>query len=507
MFVVELEQKKEIVSILLDRGVILNREMLNSIDTLQDIDNFRTFILTQPIESNINFSTILGKYNQEKEPPIEIQSGSGGTVNILFSYKEEPRKRDVQDFVNFFSARYEAISAILRNRKELQSLTSISRLNQKKEKDQAAIIGLVTNKQETKTGKIMLTIEDPTGTIKAAVSTNSPEAFELAKETSLDEVIGVVGMSSDKIIFANTIVIPDVPLYKEMKKSPDEAYALFLGDFHFGSKVFLKEAFEKLIFWLRGEHGNENQREIVKKLKYIFMVGDLVEGVGIYPDQENDLDIPDIYEQYTEFAKHLRRIPGYMKIIVCPGNHDAMRLSEPQPTLYKDFAEAVWKMPNAVVVSNPSLINIHADKDFPGFDVLMYHGFSFPFYADSVPSIRNNGGQERVDLIMKYLLQRRHLAPTHTSTLYLPDQKDNLVIDKIPDFFATGHIHRVSATSYRNVTLLSCSCWLEKTEYQEKMGLHPQPGRAILVNLQTRKVKILNFYGQDKEEQDATQQV
>ncbi|MBI5880967.1 hypothetical protein HZB90_02450, partial [archaeon] len=177
-----------------------------------------------------------------------------------------------------------------------------------------------------------------------------------------------------------------------------------------------------------------------------------------------------------------------------------------QPTLYRDFAEPVWQLPNITMVSNPAVVNINSSKEFPGFDVLLYHGFSFPYYADNVESIRNNGGQQRVDLIMKFLLQRRHLAPTHKSNLYLPDpQKDNLVIDKIPDFFASGHIHRVSATSYRNVTLLSCSCWLEKTEYQEKRGLSPQPGRAILVNLQTRKVKIMNFYGtEETEEQDGS---
>ena len=172
-----------------------------------------------------------------------------------------------------------------------------------------------------------------------------------------------------------------------------------------------------------------------------------------------------------------------------------MRIAEPQPPLYKDFAEAVWKLPNVTMVSNPAYVNIHKTEKFPGIDVLMYHGFSFTHYADAVESIRSAGGQARSDLIMKYVLQRRHLAPTHKSTLYLPDpHKDSLVIDKVPDFFVSGHIHRASASNYRNVTMLNCSSWLRKTEYQEKVGLHPQPGRAILVNLQTRKVKILKFY-------------
>ena len=154
-----------------------------------------------------------------------------------------------------------------------------------------------------------------------------------------------------------------------------------------------------------------------------------------------------------------------------------------------------WKLPNVTMVSNPAMVNIHSSEKFPGFEVLLYHGFSFIYYADQVESIRSQGGQERVDLIMEFLLKRRHLAPTHKSTLYLPDaKKDSLVIENIPDFFLSGHIHRVAASNYRNVTMLNCSCWLKTTEFQEKLGLKPQPGRALLVNLQSRKVKIMKFF-------------
>ncbi len=490
----EQEYRKEIVSALLAKGVLLNRDMLSKIETIEDNQGFHTFISQQ--NDAKDFHTILAAYEQERSAQAQEKAPE---VNVLFSYKLEPKKREVGDFINFFTARYNTIKPMLQQRKELQNLTSINRLNQKREKEQVAIIGLVSDKQETKTGRIMMTVEDPTGIIRVSTSQNS-EDYAAAKDTVLDEVVGVVGKCSDKIIFANRIIQPDIPVYKEMKKSPDEAYALFMGDFHFGSKVFMKDAFEKFISWIRGEQGNDTQKELAGKIRYMFIVGDLVDGVGEYPGHENDLEITDIYEQYREFAKHLSRIPSRIRMIVCPGNHDAMRIAEPQPTLYKDFAGPVWKLPNITMVSNPALINIHANKDFQGFDVLLYHGFSFPYFADNIESIRSKGGQQRVDLIMQFLLQRRHLAPTHKSTLYLPDaQKDCLVIDKIPDFFATGHIHRVSASNYRNVTMLSCSCWLEKTEYQEKRGLDPQPARAILVNLQTRKVKILNFNPQENE--------
>jgi len=95
---------------------------------------------------------------------------------------------------------------------------------------------------------------------------------------------------------------------------------------------------------------------------------------------------------------------------------------------------------------------------------------------------------------MRFWLKRRHLAPTHTSTLYIPEtEKDPLVIDKIPDFVVTGHIHKAMIANYRNITLICGSCWQEKTSFEEKMGLHPEPAKVPLINLQTREVKILNF--------------
>ncbi len=45
-------------------------------------------------------------------------------------------------------------------------------------------------------------------------------------------------------------------------------------------------------------------------------------------------------------------------MIICPGNHDAMRIAEPQPELYRDFAAPLYELPNAIMVSNPSIVNI-----------------------------------------------------------------------------------------------------------------------------------------------------
>jgi len=86
------------------------------------------------------------------------------------------------------------------------------------------------------------------------------------------------------------------------------------------------------------------------------------------------------------------------------------------------------------------------------------------------------------------------MAPTHASTLYMPyTNQDPLIIDKIPDFFATGHIHKSSVSHYKNITLICGSCWQGKTPFQEKVGHRPEPGRVPIVNLSTREVRILKF--------------
>jgi len=258
--------------------------------------------------------------------------------------------------------------------------------------------------------------------------------------------------------------------------------------------MFLAKDFNKFLKWINCETGSGKQKRMANKLKYLFIIGDLVDGVGIYPGQDKDLTIKDVKIQYQNCAELLSKIRKDIRIILCPGNHDALRLAEPQPIFDKNLAKPLYDLPNVTIVSNPSLINIHSSKDFVGFDVLMYHGYSFDYYASNVEAIRLNGGYDRGDLIMKYLLQKRHLAPVHASTLYIPSkEEDPLFIDKVPDFFITGHIHKLSIGNYNNVITICGSCWQSITEFQLRVGHNPEPSKVPVVNLKNREIKILNF--------------
>ena len=489
--------KQEIVNLLFDKDILIDVDFLDNFKS-SDIQLINDYLKNNDLDISEDnymdfFNNILENNNgsfQKEETSCDAVS----PVKILFSYDKPSCKKQVQDFVKYFNARYNQIKNILSARDELSNLTSVKMCNEMKEKKTVSIISIIKEKEFTKNNNIILTVEDMTGSTKVLVNNNKEEIFELAKNLVYDEIIGINGNSGNNIIFANSVVQPDIPLTKELKKCNEEVYAIFISDIHFGSKNFLDEKFDKFIKWLNGEAGNDKQKELVKKIKYVFVAGDIVDGIGIYPGQDKDLAVGDIYDQYRGVAEKLKQFPKDVQIIMCPGNHDAMRLSEPQPVFYNDYAEALHEIENLTLVSNPAMVRVHQTDTFAGFDILMYHGSSFDYYLANVDELRLNGGYDRPDLMMKFLLKRRHLAPSYASTPYLIDnEKDNLVIENVPDIFLTGHIHKCAVASYRNVTLIAGSCWQERTAYEIKLGHHPEPGRVPLVNLQTREAKILVF--------------
>ena len=183
----------------------------------------------------------------EKETPTQKED-----VIVINPSIPKSKKREVQDFVKYFNKRFEALSALLKNRREIQNPLSISRIIAKRDKEHISIIGMVKEIQTTKNGNLVIVLEDQTGQIKTLVNKNKPELFQKAKDTVPDEVVGVVGVNGDNIVFVNDLISPDVPVNKELKKYHEEAYAIFLSDIHVGSNNFLAEEFSKFISWING---------------------------------------------------------------------------------------------------------------------------------------------------------------------------------------------------------------------------------------------------------------
>ncbi len=426
----------------------------------------------------------LGKGKEE-----EIRKNLFRDVRILESFCIENRKITVGDFVKYFKDRLNTTKNFLLEH-NLQNLTSINKISNQRQ--YVTVIGLVYSKHITKNKNLLLEIEDLTGRIKVLIRKDKEELFEKAKEIVLDETIALNCSGSNEILFANDVVFPEAIL-KEKKKYSKEVYAIFTADLHYGSDKFLEKNFLKFIDWLNGKIGNEKQKETAKKVKYLFIVGDIVDGVGIYPGQKEELVIDDVFEQYNKVAELFKKIRKDITIIMCPGNHDAVRIIEPQPHFNEKIAKKFYEMKNVLLLTNPAYVNIASSKNFSGFNIFMYHGASFDYYANDIEILRLNSPYKRPEIITNFLLKKRHIAPTHASTSYFPCERDSLILRKIPDIFVSAHVHKSSVSHYNNILSISCSCWQGRTPYQEKFGHIPDPCKVPILNLKTGKVNVIDF--------------
>ncbi|HKZ49458.1 MAG TPA: metallophosphoesterase [Candidatus Nanoarchaeia archaeon] len=423
--------------------------------------------------------------------PIKKHSVENGetSVQILTNETYSPQKIEVKDFVNYFRGRHNYFKNVLINRPELSNATSIARLSGN---TKTSIIAAIVDIKRLSTGTMKLQLEDLSGRISAIISAKNPEALAKAQSLCLDEVVAFKGSSGKSIFFVDDITWPDIPP-KQRARTPDEVYMACLSDVHVGSRMFLPKTLNKFLKWLNGNYGNARQRAIADKTKYIVVCGDIVDGVGIYPSQEKELKITDIYKQYDVTAKLFSKISDDKQVIMIPGNHDAMRIEEHQPRLYKDLATPLYELPNVHMAPNPANVIIHKKDNFPGVHLLMYHGYSFDYFVENIASLREAGGYDAADKLWEFLLKRRHLAPTYGATLALPMNEDPLLIREVPDIAISGHIHKSKIGSYKGVQTISCSCFQDTTSFQQRMGHHPNPGVVPLVNLQTGKAWSLRF--------------
>jgi len=178
----------------------------------------------------------------------------------------------------------------------------------------------------------------------------------------------------------------------------------------------------------------------------------------------------------------LKDIPDHIKMVLQPGNHDAVRPAEPQPALSKVFTDAFDS--NVMLTANPVYLNIE------GRTVLTYHGRSID---DWVASVQRLTYDDPVG-VMKEMLERRHVAPMYgQKTALAPEKKDYLVIEKRPDIFVTGHVHGAATDEYKGIRLIAASTWQDQTDFQRMHNFNPEPGVMPIVHLGTGKTTMKGF--------------
>ena len=432
----------------------VNEEILEASETVKD--------------EKVKFKRNMEKTNVEYDFEI-IQDTS----------KKSYTSGEIENLISYFQSRYEKLHNILSKRPELRNTIKVADIDDSQ--DSLNMILMVKEIRSSKNGHKIVEFEDDTGSISVLFSNKNEELFAEAEKLVRDEVIGVIANKSkdNGFAFGQEIINPGVLRVPEKEM---DFGIVFLSDVHIGSLTFLEDAFSRFIDWINCDFGSEEQRRIAEDVKYLVIGGDIVDGIGVYPNQEKELAIKDITEQYNEAARFLGNIRSDIKIIIAPGNHDASRVAEPQPAVPEEYAKALYELDNVEFISNPGIVSLD------GINVLIYHGRSFDDLVMAVKEFTH----ERNDLLMEELLQKRHLAPIYGERTPLASElEDYLVIDEVPDVFHTGHVHINTYKRFKGIHLINSGTFQTQTEFQKIYNIEPTPAEVPV--LHKGKYKHLKF--------------
>lgn len=381
----------------------------------------------------------------------------------------------VKGYNALFSSRFNKLKRIISDRPESRMLKSIASVKTAKTDDDMYVCGLVTSRSvERNITKLVL--EDPSGLFEGIVFDN--ELQKTAGSLLNDQfIMARIGFGKNAGFIIKDLISPDVP-DQTSNRSETETYAVFLSDLHIGSKYFMEEEFTEFVSWL------SSPDSVARKIRFVLIGGDLVDGVGIYPNQDKELVCQTIEEQLKKVEELISKIPSYIKIFIMPGNHDPGRRALPQPAIPKKYNSGLWERENVFMVGNPAVVSLN------GVKVMMFHGQSIDDIVKTTPGL----SYDKPTKVMKHLLRARHLSPIYGSqTPIAPEMEDLMVIDDIPDIFHVGHVHRAELDMYKGILLLNSGSWQKQTPFQASVGMTPNPGIALMVNLKTFKVYHENY--------------
>ncbi len=432
----------------------------------------------------------------KKRQPAE---GIKSEIKILKDPTPELRgKGTIDDFLSNFQDRYYRLRDILSQRVDGKGIIDIqdamkSKKNTTNDKDRTIkIVGQVTKKTMTKSGNIAIELDDLTGRVTVIVQNRDPNLFSKVQLVLLDQVLCIEGaIISSEMLIAKDLFLPDIPSNRRNNRAKEDISALLISDIHFGSQHFLDKIFQRVLDWLQGKEGSKEHIELAGNVKYIIINGDLVDGIGIYPNQLAEITIHDLDSQFKGLNRLLQEIPNHIQVLIAPGNHDGVRLALPRPAIDEKFLSVLNDSGTEVTsLGCPSQVSLH------GVNVLIYHGDSL---VDIMAALSKPEMEARF-VAMREMLRGRHLAPIYgkkkddrIGTTLAPEPRDWLVIDEVPDILHCGHVHVTSVGSYRKTLLINSGTFQSQTNYQKLIGIEPTPGIIPLVNLQTLNVKTLNF--------------
>jgi len=172
---------------LINLGFIVDEKVIDKIESLNEEEFFRlvedlkkesAFLIDEEILKNLLASD----------------------VKILNFFKKA-ESFAIHDIVKTLNNRYNFLQDILLKKVELSNIVSINKCSN----GNVSVIGLIKDKEE-KIDNYIISLEDPTGEIQVSLGK------KIGEKIALDDVVAVSGKFSNKILVADKILFPDVPL-------------------------------------------------------------------------------------------------------------------------------------------------------------------------------------------------------------------------------------------------------------------------------------------------------
>jgi len=406
----------------------------------------------------------------------EVDEGIEDRYSILFDpTKKVTSAEGIDGFTALFTDRYSKLLKIMMQRAQAKKMISIGGITSGKLGEEVFVGGLLMDRKIER-DVTKLVVDDPTGSVEILVF--SQELQEIANSLLMDQfvMVGIVNGKNGGFI-AKEIVGPDIPDHIA-NRSKTEVYAVLISDIHIGSKYFMEKEFTEFIAWL------SSPDPISRKVRFLLICGDIVDGIGIFPNQDKELLLMDVDEQMAKAAQLLDKIPRHIKTFIIPGNHDPGRRALPQPAIPEKHNMSLWNRENFFMLGNPALLELN------GVKILMFHGQSLDDVVGTTPGL----SYAQPAKAMRALLKTRHLSPIYGKrTPIAPELEDFMVINDVPDIFHSGHVHVVDLDMYKGTLIVNSGAWQTQTSFQASVGITPTPGIAVIVNLSTMKVFTKDF--------------
>lgn len=464
----------EVLRKALKRGINLSPEALNFLSSLKggNLDGLLDRLQGKVVLDLGDLMPLLERTESVPERGVE------GDLSVLLRPVGLGVSGAPDEFVRFVRYRFERLRSILLRKIDLEPIPIAElRVSATRNGDNLLVIGMILDKATMRDRSIKVTLEDETGSISVLFKRES-RYWEVADKVPIDSVVAVRGTYMNGKIFAESLILPEVN-EGEVEARFHEGKVALVSDVHIGSKYFNESAFERFIRWL----GSEGARDV----RYLVICGDLVDGIGVYPNQEEELRIVDVYKQFKYASTILSRVPSRIKLIYIPGNHEPIRQAEPQPEVPMDYLEILIDAnPSMIHLPNPAMISIG------GVRIMLYHGRSLNAIMKHIPGLQPVTPSTVVEA-MSWMLRLRSLAPIYGEHPISPEERDWLILSEVPNVLHTGHVHVYGVGEYRGIRLINSGTFENETPYIRSLGIEVTVGRVPILDLKNLNVEVMNF--------------